>query len=61
MKLKACPNCKSENLRAAYVYIQCNECLITGPQMNGGLNNQHADHKDAEAAEKAWNNLPRRG
>ena len=58
--MKPCPYCESEDLRDAYVYIQCNKCLMTGPQMNGGLNDQHADNNDALAARKAWNELPRK-
>jgi len=60
MQLKECPNCGSEDLRNAYVYIQCNKCLMTGPQMNGGRIDAHCDHVDQKAAEEAWNDLPRK-
>ena len=58
--MKNCPNCNSNDLKHCYVYIQCNKCLMTGPQMNGGKNDQHADYMDSKAAEEAWDNLPRR-
>ena len=60
MELKPCPNCKGNNLRDCYVYIACNHCGMTGPKMNDGNNDSHADYIDHENAVKAWNKLPRR-
>ena len=60
MDLKPCPYCDSENLDDCYVYIQCKNCLLTGPQMQGGSYDDHADFVDHENAVKAWNLLPRR-
>ena len=60
MKLKPCPYCKSTDLSDAYVYISCKKCLMTGPQMNNGNNDDHADYIDHERAVEAWNKLPRR-
>jgi hypothetical protein len=55
-----CPHCGSTNLIDGYVYIKCGDCLMVGPQMNGGNNNDHADYIDREHAIEAWNSLPRR-
>jgi len=33
---------------------------MTGPQMNNGMNDDHADFIDRQNAMKAWNNIPRR-
>ena len=60
MDLKPCPSCKSEDLKDCYVYIKCNHCGMTGPQMNGGCNDAHCDYIDNQNAIKAWNKLPRR-
>lgn len=59
MELKLCPYCKSERLKNYYVYIQCTECLMTGPQMNNGKFDDHCDYIDNEKAVEAWNSLPR--
>ena len=59
-ELKPCPFCNSIDLKDCYVYIKCNCCLMTGPKMNSGNYDDHADYIDHEAAVKAWNNLPRR-
>lgn len=59
MSLKPCPACKSTNLSDHYVYIQCNKCLMSGPKMNGGKNDDHSDYIDRENAIEAWNKLPR--
>jgi len=58
--LKPCPNCKSTDLADCYVYIKCRTCKMTGPQMNDGNNDSHADYLDHENAVNAWNKLPRR-
>lgn len=58
--LKPCPNCGSTDLKSGGVYVQCNKCLMTGPQMNRGINDEHADYMDYQNAQKAWNNLPRK-
>ena len=58
--LLPCPNCNSQNLKDCYVYIKCESCLMTGPQMNGGRNDDHADNGDHTSAINAWNKLPRR-
>ena len=60
IKLKNCPFCKSNEIKDYYVYIQCNNCLMTGPQENGGRNDAHSDYLDRERAIKNWNELPRR-
>ena len=60
MKLKPCPSCDSEETIDCYVYIQCAKCLMTGPQMNKGRNDDHADYIDHQNAENAWNSLPRK-
>jgi len=54
--IKECPNCGSipDN---KYVYIQCPKCGLTGPWVNGGKNDDHADYKDNENAIKNWNTL----
>lgn len=57
---KLCPNCGSAKLNDHYVYIECAECLMTGPKTNGGQNDEHADYLDHEAAILKWNALPRR-
>ena len=57
--LRSCPNCKSTEIEDNYIYMQCMNCLMTGPQMNGGNNDDHADHIDHKRAIEAWNNLPR--
>lgn len=59
MGLKPCPHCKSEKLKDHYVFIQCEDCLMTGPQMNKGNNDDHCDYIDHEQAIEAWNSLPR--
>lgn len=59
-ELLPCPNCGSTNLRDAYVYIACKNCLMEGPKMNGGNNNDHADYIDHKGAIEYWNNLPRK-
>lgn len=59
-KLNPCPNCHCEEIIDHYVYMQCSKCLMTGPQMNKGLNDDHCDFIDRQHAIEAWNNLPRR-
>lgn len=55
-ELKACPFCKSNDVTDdPYVYVRCNKCGATGPKMNGGNNNQHADYVDRKNAREAWN------
>ena len=58
-KLEPCPYCGSTDLRDCYVYIRCNKCLMEGPKMNDGRNDDHADYIDNINAIKAWNKLPR--
>ena len=58
-KLKPCPYCESNDLNDCYVYIRCNKCLMEGPKMNGGRNDDHSDFRDRELAIEAWNKLPR--
>lgn len=60
MDLKKCPYCNSSDLKNCYVYIKCNDCLMEGPKMNNGNNDDHADHIDYEQAVLAWNSLPRK-
>lgn len=58
-ELKPCPYCNSKDLKDCYVYIKCNKCLMEGPKMNGGHNDDHADFIDRQNAIEAWNKLPR--
>jgi hypothetical protein len=58
-ELKSCPNCRSNNLTDCYIYIRCNDCGMTGPKMNNGNMDEHADYIDRINAIKAWNKLPR--
>ena len=37
-ELKPCPYCKSTDSKDCYVYICCNDCLMTGPKMNNDNN-----------------------
>lgn len=53
MELKSCPNCKSNNLKDCYIFIKCNNCGMTGPKMNNGNYDDHADYIDHENAIKA--------
>lgn len=55
MELKSCPFCGSNDFRDYYVYIKCNNCGALGPEMNGGINDDHADYIDHENAMDAWN------
>lgn len=54
-----CPYCHGTDLYVNDVSVKCKNCLMIGPQMNGGRNDAHADIKDRENAIKAWNKLPR--
>ena len=58
--LKPCTNCEYDAPEDLYVTVRCPRCLMTGPQMNGGRNDDHCDYKDRERAIALWNDLPRR-
>ena len=58
--IKPCPSCGSINIEDAYVFIKCEDCGMTGPKMNDGKYDDHADYIDHENAIKAWNGMPRR-
>ena len=58
--MKPCPHCGSSEIVDHYVYMQCSKCLMCGPMMNRGLNDDHADYIDNEHAIEAWNSLPRK-
>jgi len=58
--LKPCPNCNSNDIKDCYIYMECAACHMTGPKMNGGNFDDHADFVDRQNAIETWNNLPRR-
>lgn len=55
-ELAACPFCGSTDIYDAYGFMVCNTCKATGPAMNNGNNDDHADFVDHKRAIEAWDN-----
>ena len=53
--VRSCPFCGNQDIKDNYVFMECKQCGATGPKMNGGKNDDHADYTDHLDAIAEWN------